>query len=233
MPITTTVTVYDSLGNTHSIPIYFAKTGVDSTNGNSWKVMINQNGSNHIDIDGTTVTMDPVDIQFSTDGKFVSGNGSFTLTLNNGATGTQIVAVGLSGLTQYSGSNTAFGTNDGNAPGTLKSIAVDSSGVITGTYTNGINQIEAQVAIAQFGNSSGLTKLGNSLYQESNNSGKPNVKTANDLGCTITPSALEMSNVDMASELTDMIVTQRGYQSNSKIITVSDELLETLINMKR
>ena len=60
-----------------------------------------------------------------------------------------------------------------------------------------------------------------------------NIKTAGDLGCTITPSALEMSNVDMASELTDMIVTQRGYQSNSKIITVSDELLETLINMKR
>ena len=60
-----------------------------------------------------------------------------------------------------------------------------------------------------------------------------NIKTAGDLGCTITPSSLEMSNVDMASELADMIVTQRGYQSNSKIITVSDELLETLINMKR
>ena len=63
--------------------------------------------------------------------------------------------------------------------------------------------------------------------------GGANIKTAGDLGCTITPSSLEMSNVDMASELTDMIVTQRGYQSNSQIITVSDELLETLINMKR
>ena len=73
----------------------------------------------------------------------------------------------------------------------------------------------------------------NSLYAESNNSDAPNINSANDLECTITPSALEMSNIDMASELTDMIVTQRGYQSNSKIITVSDELLETLINMKR
>ena len=89
------------------------------------------------------------------------------------------------------------------------------------------------MAVAQFNNAAGLTKTGNSLYSLSNNSGEANIKTAGDLGCTITPSSLEMSNVDMASELTDMIVTQRGYQSNSKIITVSDELLETLINMKR
>ena len=238
MPITTIVTIYDSLGNTHDVPLYFVKSDINSSTGNTWKLMVNQDGSGTVDIKGkdgkiTTVDMPDVEIKFSTDGKFTSGNGTVTLTLNNGATGTQRVAVSLSGLTQYSGSNTAFGKNDGNAQGTLKSLSIDSSGVITGTYTNGINQAEAQVAIAQFNNAAGLTKEGNSLYKESNNSGTPNIKTANDLGCTITPSALEMSNVDMASELTDMIVTQRGYQSNSKIITVSDELLETLINMKR
>lgn len=234
MPITTIVTIYDSLGNTHEVPLYFVKSTVSSDTGNTWKVMVNQDGSDNITLDdGTRVTLPPVDIQFSTDGKFTSGNGSVTLNLDNGATMIQQVAVSLSALTQYAGSNTAFGTNDGNAPGTLKSLSIDSSGVITGTYTNGINQAEAQVAIAQFNNAAGLTKEGNSLYKESNNSGTPNIKTAGDLGCTITPAALEMSNVDMASELTDMIVTQRGYQSNSKIITVSDELLETLINMKR
>ena len=234
MPITTIVTIYDSLGNTHEVPLYFVKSTVSSDTGNTWKVMVNQDGSDNITLDdGTRVTLPPVDIQFSTDGKFTSGNGSVTLKLDNGATMIQQVAVSLSALTQYAGSNTAFGTNDGNAPGTLKSLSIDSSGVITGTYTNGINQAEAQVAIAQFNNAAGLTKEGNSLYKESNNSGTPNIKTADDLGCTITPAALEMSNVDMASELTDMIVTQRGYQSNSKIITVSDELLETLINMKR
>lgn len=238
MPITTIVTIYDSLGNTHEVPLYFVKTGIDSSTGNTWSVMVNQNGTGHTVIKGkdgknTDIDMDNVEIKFSTDGKYLSGAGTVTLTLRNGATGTQRVAVSLSALTQYAGSNTAFGTNDGNAQGTLKSLSIDSSGVITGTYTNGINQAEAQVAIAQFNNAAGLTKEGNSLYKESNNSGKPNVKTANDLGCTITPAALEMSNVDMASELTDMIVTQRGYQSNSKIITVSDELLETLINMKR
>ena len=121
----------------------------------------------------------------------------------------------------------------GNAAGTLSSVSVDSSGTITGTYTNGVKQTEAQVAVAQFTNASGLTKTGNSLYQESNNSGTANVKTASDLGVTITPSALEMSNVDIANEFSDMIITQRGFQSNSKIITVGDEMLETLINMKR
>jgi flagellar hook protein FlgE len=96
-----------------------------------------------------------------------------------------------------------------------------------------VRQSEAQIAIAQFTNASGLTKTGSSLYQESNNSGTANVKTAIDLGCTITPSALEMSNVDIANEFSDMIITQRGFQSNSKVITVGDEMLETLINMKR
>ena len=112
-------------------------------------------------------------------------------------------------------------------------MSIDKTGVLTGTYTNGVKQTEGQVAIAQFNNASGLTKNGDSLYQESNNSGVANIKTAGDLGCKITPSALEMSNVDIANEFTDMIVTQRGFQSNSKTITVSDEMLETLINMKR
>ncbi|MBR1885826.1 MAG: flagellar hook-basal body complex protein, partial [Schwartzia sp.] len=121
----------------------------------------------------------------------------------------------------------------GHAAGTLSSVAIDSSGIITGTYTNGVRQYEAQIAVAQFNNASGLTKTGESLYQSSSNSGEANIHTADDLGVTLTPSALEMSNVDVANEFTDMIITQRGFQSNSKIITVSDEMLETLINLKR
>ena len=139
----------------------------------------------------------------------------------------------MSKITQYAGNNTINGTADGNAAGTLKSVSVDSSGIITGTYTNGVKQAEAQVAVAQFTNAAGLTKTGSSLYQESNNSGTSNIKTATDLGVTMTPSALEMSNVDIANEFSDMIITPRGFQSNSKIITVSDEMLETLINIKR
>jgi len=100
-------------------------------------------------------------------------------------------------------------------------------------YSNGKIKAEAQLAIAQFNNASGLTRAGGNFFQQSNNSGAANIKTAADLVCTITPSALEMSNVDIADQFSDMIVTQRGFQANSKTITVGDEMLETLINMKR
>ena len=237
-PKTTIATVYDSLGNAHNVTIYMTKTKVDSTTGNQWTVSLDPAGSGEQTIteaDGTTTTVSMTDttLQFDVNGGLTTGSGSATLTLTNGAGTNQSVNMTFDDVTQYAGSSTAFATTDGNAAGTLKSVSIDSSGVITGTYTNGLNVQEAQVAIAQFNNASGLTKTGNSLYTESNNSGTPNVGTVNGLGCTVTPSSLEMSNVDMASELTDMIVTQRGYQSNSKIITVSDELLETLINMKR
>ncbi|MGM9576547.1 MAG: flagellar hook protein FlgE [Anaerovibrio sp.] len=239
-PKTTIATVYDSLGNSHNVVIYMTKTGADDT-GSTWRMSLAD-----VKTDGTStatlkdsngkdinLAMPKTEVKFNVNGGYDTGSGTTTLTLTNGAVGTQTVALDFTALTQYAGSSTAFATTDGNAAGTLKSVSIDSSGVITGTYTNGLNVQEAQVAIAQFNNASGLTKTGNSLYTESNNSGTPNVGTVNDLGCTVTPSSLEMSNVDMASELTDMIVTQRGYQSNSKIITVSDELLETLINMKR
>ena len=238
-PKTTIATIYDSLGNAHNVTIYMTKTNVDSTNGNQWTVSLDPAGSKQQTIkeaDGTTTTVsmnNDATLQFDLNGGLKTGSGSATLNLTNGAGTGQTVNLTFDDVTQYAGSSTAFATTDGNAAGTLKSVSIDSSGVITGTYTNGLNVQEAQVAIAQFNNASGLTKTGNSLYTESNNSGTPNIGTISDLGCTVTPSSLEMSNVDMASELTDMIVTQRGYQSNSKIITVSDELLETLINMKR
>ena len=239
-PKTTIATVHDSLGNSHNVVIYMTKTGADNT-GSTWQMSLAD-----VKADGTStatlkdsngkdinLAMPKTEVKFNVNGGYDTGSGTTTLTLTNGAVGTQTVALDFTALTQYAGSSTAFATTDGNAAGTLKSVSIDSSGVITGTYTNGLNVQEAQVAIAQFNNASGLTKTGNSLYTESNNSGTPNIGTISDLGCTVTPSSLEMSNVDMASELTDMIVTQRGYQSNSKIITVSDELLETLINMKR
>lgn len=169
----------------------------------------------------------------------VSSTSSSTISLTatvsapNGSTRPQDIVLDYSNVTSYADINTINSTPDGNAAGTLKSVSIDSSGIITGVYTNGVRQSEAQVAIAQFSNASGLTKTGSSLYQSSNNSGTANVKTAADLGCSITPSALEMSNVDIANEFSDMIITQRGFQSNSKIITTSDEMLETMINMKR
>lgn len=238
-PLTTITTIYDSLGADHQVTVYLTKTKVDSTNGNEWTASINLDGSGSTKIteeDGTEtiIAMSDTTINFDTNGKCKGNTGTTTLTLKNGAGTPQKVTMNFGdALTQYASSNTACASADGHAPGTLKSVSIDTAGVITGTYTNGLNVQEGQVAIAQFNNAAGLTKVGNSLYTESNNSGVPNVGTINGLGCEVIPSALEMSNVDMANELTDMIVTQRGFQSNSKIITVSDELLETLINMKR
>ena len=241
LPLTTMVTIYDTLGNAHSVPIYFTKVSTDSVYGNKWTVSVDPNGTGKNTIaesDGSTatVTMDNEIFSFTTSGAFASGSlQSVNLTLTNGAGQSNTVSIDLSSLTQYAGTNTINGTGDGYAQGSLSSVAIDSSGVITGTYSNGIKQTEGTVAVAQFSNYSGLTKTGNSLYQDSNNSGTVNVGKVSDFGSgvTITPLALEMSNVDISDQFTDMIVTQRGFQSNSKIITVDDELLETVINMKR
>lgn len=242
LPVTTTLTAYDSLGSTHNVPVYFTLTKRDDTGktGNEWTVSVNQDatkdandGIKEADGTTTTATLKPVTLKFDTNGKLTSGSGNVALTLKNGSGTDQSVTLNFDKLTQYAGKSTINASADGNAAGTLSSVSVDSSGIITGTYTNGVKQTEAQVAVAQFTNASGLTKTGNSLYQDSNNSGTANVKTAADLGVTITPSALEMSNVDIANEFSDMIITQRGFQSNSKTITVGDEMLETVINMKR
>ncbi len=238
LPVTTTATVYDTLGNAFSVPIYFTKTETSSVNGNTWTVSVAIDGTGKNTLTGndgstTTITMPDTELHFDTNGHYTSGESTVTLTMTNGSGETQTVQVNLTSLTQFSGSNTVNGTTDGYAAGTLESISIDSAGIITGTYTNGVRRYEAQVAVAQFTNASGLTKTGDSLYQSSSNSGTPNVKTASDLGVKITPSSLEMSNVDIANEFADMIVTQRGFQSNSKMITVGDEMLETVINMKR
>ena len=227
----TTITTYDSLGNAHSVPVLITKTAE-----NTWGLSLPGGGNNYTinEADGstTTVNLTATNLKFDTSGKYVSGTASLGMTYANGAANNN-VTINLSGLTQYAGNTTVTADADGNAAGVLSNISVESSGVITGTYTNGVTQAEAQVAMAQFNNPAGLLKSGSSLYSVSNNSGNANVKTANALGVKITPSALEMSNVDLSSEFSDMIVTQRGFQSNSKIITVSDEMLETLVNMKR
>ena len=228
---TTTITVYDTEGKAHTVPLLFTKVA-----NNTWELSMPGGKSTYSIVEPdnsiTTVNLTASQLKFDTSGQYIDGSATLAMHYTNG-TEDKNVEVGLSGITQYAGSNTINGSADGNAPGTLTEINIDSSGAITGTYSNGMKRIEAQVAVAQFNNAGGLTAKGASLFQKSNNSGDPNVKTASDLGCTITASALEMSNVDLANEFSTMIVTQRGYQSNSKVITVSDEMLETLIQMKR
>ncbi len=139
------------------------------------------------------------------------------------------------GLTQYSSPFTAIvREQDGRAEGTLQSFNINSSGEIIGTFSNGLSATLGKVALATFDNAAGLNDLGNSLYATSANSGSAIVGESGTGGRgTITPGALEMSNVDIAEEFTKMIVAQRGYQANSRVITTTDQILQELVNIKR
>ena len=124
-----------------------------------------------------------------------------------------------------------------NKPRTLTSFSIDQSGIITGVYSDGNTSAThkiAQIAIAKFSNDEGLNKLGGNFYTTTNNSGDASIGAAAEDGrASIVPSAVEMSNVDLSQEFTDMIVTQRGFQANSRVVTVSDSLLQELIDLKR
>ena len=127
------------------------------------------------------------------------------------------------------------GDGTGKKLGALTGLTVDSSGKIYGSYDNGNTVLLCQVAAAQFANASGLEKVGDNCYQTTLNSGEFDgigIDITAD-GSTMSTGELEMSNVDLSAEFTDMIVTQRGFQANSRVITVSDTLLEELINLKR
>lgn len=119
----------------------------------------------------------------------------------------------------------------------LTSYSIDQYGVITGVFSDGNNSLTREmykIAIAGFSNPAGLTATGKNYYKESNNSGVPSVGAPGTSGRgTIVPNSLEMSNVDLSQEFTDMIVTQRGFQANSRVITVSDTILQELIDLKR
>ena len=127
------------------------------------------------------------------------------------------------------------GSNSGYRQGSLSGITIQNNGLIYGTYDNGQRKILGQIAVATFSNASGLEKKGDNLYSSTMNSGEfdgigVDISTT---GGRMDAGVLEMSNVDLSSEFTEMITTQRGFQANSRIITVSDTLLEELTNLKR
>ena len=148
---------------------------------------------------------------------------SSALNLNNGGTSTMGALKGIDG------------DGSGKKLGALTGLSVDASGRVYGSYDNGNTTLLCQVAVAQFSNASGLEKVGDSCYQTTLNSGEFDgigVEVSAD-GSAISTGELEMSNVDLSAQFTDMIITQRGFQANSRVITTSDTLLEELINLKR
>ncbi len=194
------------------------------------------------DVEGITVT----------DGRFVNPqNGTFTISFVNNVVDPITFKVNssqfdvndatnmaffLKNLTQFGNmeSSVRVAQMTGYSAGTLQGFNIDASGKITGVYSNGLNQLIGQIAIATFANPAGLQRIGDNLYINTVNSGDPEIGTpGSGSRGTISQGTLEMSNVDLAREFTDMIVTQRGYQANARVITASDELLQDLVNIKR
>jgi flagellar hook protein FlgE len=138
-------------------------------------------------------------------------------------------------LTQYSGNTEARVSNsDGSAAGILSSYTVSNTGQIVGVFSNGLKQTLGQLALANFNNVNGLEKIGDSMFRSTVNSGLAQVGAAGSGGLgMITSGALEMSNVDLAQEFTNLVIAQRGFQANSRVITTSDEILQELVNLKR
>ncbi|MFS8524354.1 MAG: flagellar hook protein FlgE [Limnochordales bacterium] len=235
--VLTTVDVVDSLGVRHRVIIEFEKTAENTW---AWSA-VDENG-NYLDIDGFGA-YDPADptssrpvLRFTSDGRLAPGSEIAAITLNPGTGAEPVVFTpDFAGVSQY-GQPSQVGnrSQNGYAAGTLEEIRFDSAGVITGVFSNGLTRALAQLAVATFSNNGGLVRAGDTAFEASRNSGLPQIGAAGtgDRG-TVTPGALEMSNVDLSEEFTSMIITQRGFQANSRIITTSDEMLQELVNMKR
>lgn len=242
----TPVIVYDALGNAHKININFWKTGATSNDdpenaASTWYWSVTpENGSDiQVNYNSSSQTL-----TFNGYGKITSSANDLkpTITIepttgSNLGTGSFDVTIDFSTLTMFAIENSVKEKSvDGYPAGKLVSYSIDSNGVITGVYSNGRQQPLGKIALAVFDNPAGLERVGNNMFAATTNSGSFNGKgtPAGSGGAgTFNPGTLEMSNVDLAKEFTEMITTQRGFQANSRIITVSDEMLQELANMKR
>lgn len=247
----TDTTIKDSLGNSYTVNFSFQKT--DSAN-NEWEVSVDSIQSKDGSVDLLpSATATPQTVIFDSNGNIdTSGAGvdSFDITFTNplgdsvffGEDSTDnTISVDFSQITQYANENDAKGFDggksggeEGASSGSLNGFSIDASGVITGTFTNGMKKSLGQLTLAKFDNPVGLEKIGNNFFVDTPNSGEPQLGKPGSSGLgAINPGTLEMSNVDLSMEFTEMITTQRGFQANSRIITTADEMLQELTNLKR
>ena len=229
----TNAQVFDQKGDTHSLTVNFTKSvvanewtwvasvnGVTPQAGNEGKAVFNE--------DGTLKSFDSSDQKAL---QFTPGDGTPGITIDIGATGTGR----LGGLTQFvAPSSMAVREQDGRAAGSLVSINVEGDGSIRGTFTNGDSQVLGRVSLAAFSNAGGLKRQAQNLFVQTESSGQPVVGAAETtVQGSIRSGAIELSNVDLAEEFTNMIVSQRGFQASARSITTSDELMSELVNLKR
>ena len=226
---TTSVEVYDTQGE----PVLASFTFTKDAAANQWTVTgAYGSPANPITLTDNVVTFDangdiatPADFNINVAANQIPGVPAFTLELDSSA----------GRVSQYGELATISVTSqDGSSAGSLQALSVSQEGVLVGSYSNGRNRAIAQFAIAQFANPGGLEKIGDSSFRTTVNSGVAQLNTAG-LGGRglISSGTLEMSNVDLAAEFTNLIVAQRGFQANSRVVTSSDEILSDIVNLKR
>ena len=225
--VDTTTNIYDAQGT--STPITFAFTYTAGTGGapGSWAVQAQ-------DATGKAIGSSQA-LAFDGSGNLTSPT-NYSITVGSG--GTQTVAINFAaqgaGLVSYGGTSSVNISQDGEPTGNLQSITVGSNGVLSGIFSNGQTETLGQVAVASFSNPGGLTNAGGSMYNTSANSGTPQIGAAGTGGRgTISSGVLEGSNVDLSQAFSDLIVAQRGFEANSKVVTTSDQVLQDLIAMKQ
>jgi flagellar hook protein FlgE len=217
-------TVYDRQGNAIPITWTFTKTAA-----NTWSAAPSTTAP------GIGITSAASTITFNGAGAVATGGtGTLSFTTTSGATSPQAVSINFGSITQLASTPSSLSSNtDGASAGSLTTFTVGQAGDITGIYSNGYKQPLGQIALASFSNPSGLTKSGSNMFQPSANSGNAAIGTANSGGRgQIATGFLEGSNVDLAQQFTNMIMAERGFQANSKVITTSDEILQDLVNLK-
>lgn len=223
------IEVVDSKGNKHVVEL---KTS--SSNGTQWTFTFEDKSLD-------TPTSTKIDLKYVSGKWEIDGNDSsgtltsFPIKVNNGTGNSESLNINfdLSKLESGGESVKAVFTPDGQEQGSLESFNIGSMGEVNGVYSNGKVVEIGKLALAKFSNPAGLQKAGNNTFQATVNSGTANYgNPGNGLG-TLASGSLEMSNVDLSEEFTEMIVAQRGFQANTRIITTSDEILQELINLKR
>ncbi len=244
--VTTEIYVYDSLGNTYGVrfqiendpddPTHYTMTPMGVYTGNDatpFTANINgtANGSIDLKFSGTTgyLDMDPQELTLNiTDG---TGNlAAFQQDIIVDFSGIKCMAAETELMSEKGDANHV---GAGKAVGNMIELGIQTDGRIVASYDNGDTSVIGQIMVASFANAAGLQKEGDNLFSATLNSGDPNVKDISADGETMSSGVLEMSNVDLADEFTSMIVTQRGYQANSRIITTSDSMIEELLSLKR
>jgi len=223
--IATTINCYDAQGNVHPLRVSFTASATP----NQWDLTADDKGA-PVNFTNGGASVATVNVKFDPVTGALQSPSSVDIDLN-GVTAT----MDLTHITQYAGSNTVAATDQNGSPmGSLQGYTISPDGVMEGVFSNGLKRPLAQIAMATFNNPPGMEKVGNSSYRSTTNSGTPVVGVSGTGGRgLISGGALEMSNVDLAAEFTQLIVSERGFQANSRVITSADEILQDLVNLKR